>query len=637
MTTQPSFPKVTRAQWQAKAGEELGGRSPATLTRRTADGIDVAPLSMREDASASEQRPAQRGWWTMAELRHADVAAANAAARRDIELGANAVLFVLDGELRAGRSSSATPDGLVAEPERDLAALLDGIDARRTPVLFEAGVLAPRWADVFEQWLDDHASTDGPERAELGRGPRAGGAVYDPIAALVGSGRLERELDEALAGTVDAVLGMRAGVLGISTAVYHDAGASEADELALGLAGCAELLRRGEPLGLEFADLDGAMMWTLAVAGRPFEAIAKLRAARVLWAKFGAALGHGEAAPWIHARCSQRLWTRHAPWVNLLRGTVASFAAAVGGADSVATAPFDGLCGPEQDAADGLGRGSELGRRLAVNTQVMLREESGLDRVIDPAGGSGTVEALTDALARAAWQRFREIEREGGLIEGLMDGRIQARIESQAARLREQVATRKLAITGVSTYPILADEPTPKQSANTAAVPANGSDAAGGSVSVKALTCERLAAPFERLRDAAAQHERRPSMFACKLGPLTAHQARLDFARNCFGAAGIELCESETQESLAAAMRASGCAIAIICGSDADYPRMVAPALAALREGGARAVWVAGRPPDDSASWPASWGLTAESLPRFVFLGANVLTELEHALAGGEG
>src|SRR5689334_10706054 len=177
------------------------------------------------------------------------------------------------------------------------------------------------------------------------------------------------------------MLGMRAGLVGISTAVYHDTGASEADELALALSSCAELLRRGSELGLEFSDLADAVIWTLPVAGRVFEAIAKLRAARLVWAKFSAAAGRSNSSLWIHATSSQRAWTRHGAWVNLLRGTVGSFAAAIGGADSIATAPFDGLCGPEGGTVDGLGRGSELGRRLAIDSQLILREESRLAAV----------------------------------------------------------------------------------------------------------------------------------------------------------------------------------------------------------------------------------------------------------------
>jgi methylmalonyl-CoA mutase len=699
----------TRAQWEAKAGEELDGRPLQSLFRTTADGIEVAPLYLRdallggsralgggeaiENASPGGPRALGGGetiknaspsigehlrartstgagiglgWMSVQEYRHADPRLANAAARRDLELGADGLRFIVDSELRAGRAAAATPDGLVCDPDAELATLLEGIDPTRTRLWFDAGLLAPRWADALERWIDDTHTADAPEAAPLGRGPSHGGVIYDPFTPLVatgslagrapGSGRgrgdnesLVCDVEAAFATNQDAVLGMRVGLLGVSTAVYHDAGATEADELALALASCAELLRHGNELGLEFADIADAMIWTLPIAGRLFEGVAKLRAARVVWAKFSAAAGLPHTSLWIHATSSQRTWTRHGAWVNLLRGTVGSFAAAVGGADSIATAAFDGLCGPEGDTVDGLGRGSELGRRLAIDTQMILREESQLARVVDPAGGSWYVESLTDALARAAWQRFRVFEQRGGLLANLRAGSIQAEIESAAKRLRERVATRKLPLTGLSTYPTLDDPPTPDQAPNHA--PNQAPNQAGSTgveslpstsayVEVAALGRLRLAAPFERLRDAAQRHVVRPRVYACNLGLLAAHQARLEFASNCFAAGGLELCPSDGFAlddldmligSVREGMRASGCALAVVCGRDQDYSRLAAAVVVALRNSGAKAVWIAGRPPSPHDA--DSWGLDPELPPRFMYLGGDVLIELEFALA----
>jgi len=436
------FPPVTFAQWQAQAERELRGRPLSALTRTNAEGIAVAPIYMREQVMpehvggrAGLGTRATRRWQTIQEYRHADPGAANAAARRDVELGADGLWFIVDRELRAGREPGAPPDGLVCDPADELDALLAGVDPTRTPVFIDAGLLAPVWADCLEVWLDAR-SGEGPEPAVLGRGPARGGVIYDPFTPLVRSGSLELGFEAALTEVVDAMLGRTVGLIGVSTCAYHDAGASDVDELALALSTCAELIRRGASLGLEAEDLAASLIWTVAIAGRPFEAIAKLRAARLCWAKFATASGlvseAGAHSLWIHASSSQRTWTRHAPWVNLLRGTVGSFAAALGGADSVATAAFDGLCGPEGAEADGLGRGSELGRRLALNTQLILREEAGLDRTLDPAGGSHYVEALTEALARAAWQRFRELEGSGGLVANLCAGSVQRSIAASA-------------------------------------------------------------------------------------------------------------------------------------------------------------------------------------------------------------
>jgi methylmalonyl-CoA mutase len=655
--TDPAFPPVTRAQWQAQAEAELRGRPLSSLTRTTTDGIAVAPVYLRDDppADALGQPAVTLGraglgtrattrWRTVQDYRHADPEAANAAARRDLELGADGAWFVLDGQLRAGRDPGSPADGLVADPVDDLALLLAGIDPRKTPVFIDAGLRAPQWADAVELYIDDHASR-GPEAVELGRGAARGGVVYDPFTPLLQTGSLELGFEAALTEQVDAVLGREVGLLGISTCVYHDAGASDADELALALASFAELLRRGVGLGLEAEDLASSQVWTLAIGGRPFEAIAKLRAARVCWAKLAAAAGLSpeQRRLWIHASASQRTWTRHGAWVNLLRGTVGTFAAALGGADSIATASFDGLCGPEADEPEGLGRGSELGRRLAIDTQVLLREESGLDRTLDPAGGSGYVESLTDALARAAWQRFRAIEAGGGLVAGLLDGSVQGRIGEQAAALRARVATRKQAITGVSSFPVLTDEPPPIQEPNLSHAdtpePLRNSPVLEPA-EVAQLPVLRLAAPFERLRDASeawlGSHGARPQLFALCLGPFADHQARAEFAANLFAAGGLAMVTSEGFEpsaaaiaSIRAAFEASGCAAAVICGRDPDYVGIAGELVAALRAGGARAVWIAGRPPAELGEW----GLDPSAPPAFIHLGGDALAAIEQALA----
>ena len=470
--SQSTFSPVTPEQWEAKATKDLKGRPLAKLSRQTLDGIELPPLfrqAPEPDAGRIASEGVAKRWRSVQELHHADPEAANRAARRDLELGADGLRFVLDRAIMAGREPGADHDGLMCDPAESLDALLAGIDPRRTPVFIDAGLAAPIWIDQLEEWIDnlpelDDDGDDGEAgEAELGRGVAHGGVIYDPLAALAETGSIELELDAALGRMVDTVLGMRAGLLGVSTRPYHDAGASDGYELGLALASCAELLRRGEAFELEIGDLVPAMVWTLPLSGRPFEAIAKLRAARVVWAKFCAAAGLGEPGSlWIHATSSRREWTRLGPWVNLLRGTVGSFAAAIGGADAVATGAFDGLCGPEGDAVADLGRGSELGRRLALNTQLILRQESHLDRVIDPARGSYFVETLTDALARSAWTHFQAIEAAGGLVAGLQSGSIQATIAETAATLTREAATRRRPLTGLSTFPVLDDQPTPE-------------------------------------------------------------------------------------------------------------------------------------------------------------------------------
>ncbi|NVB39136.1 hypothetical protein G6O69_14930 [Pseudenhygromyxa sp. WMMC2535] len=684
--SEPKFPPVDRAKWQAKAERDLRGRPLASLTKRTLDDVAVPPLAMAEDVeeltlgAAPGRFPRLRGrtrlgagvgagWLSVQTLRHADPQAANAAGRADLQFGAHGLRFVLDGELQAGREPSSSPDGLVFDPHTQLDALLEGIDPFAHPIYFEAGLMAPELIDALELWLDEHEgehsdsersdASEGEDEQGPARGPARGGVIYDPVSALLRTGEIERGFEAALGEGVDAVLGTQRGLIGVSTAPWYNAGAGEAESLALALSTCAEILRRGAPLGLEPGDLAEGLTWTVAVGGRPFEAIASLRAARVLWSKFAAAcgLGEDEQGLWIHATPTRRTQTRFGSWVNLLRGTAGSFAAAIGGADSVATAAFDGLCGPEDEQREGLGRGSALGRRLAINTQVLLREESHLGRVIDPAGGSWAVESLTDAIARAAWTRFRAIEGAGGLVAGLQSGALQARVGEQGEQLRRLAATRKRPITGVSTFPALDDRPPPEQGPNTTS--AAGPDLHRAAPRLDNARIEaplprlRLAAPFEQLRAAsdswAASHDgQRPTVAAINLGKLAAHQARLDFAANLFKAGGLSVETLDEQgfaigegedggegsglaPSAAASERlaARGLGLAVICGHDRDYAHGLGALVSSLRAAGAKAVWIAGKPP---AGELAAWGLDPALPPAFIHLGCDALAALDHAL-----
>lgn len=615
------FPAKTRADWQARAQRELGTRPLATLTRTSPEGIAIAPVYLPDDvamlapAGLPGQPPFVRGrtalgpgtegaWRTMQDYHHADLREANAAARVDVERGASGCRFVLAPSLRAGLGRVQALDPI---------ALLDGLDPARVLIHVDAGLAAPHVIDRLEPWWDEQ---DLPSESHAA----VGGVVCDPIAALVEVGALACTPEQACGELIDRVLGTERGLLGLSGAPWHHAGASDADELALVLASVVELLRVGDAFDLTLADVAPRLVVTLACGAEPFPTIAKLRAARLAWAKLALACGEAEVdAPWIHATPSLRLHARRLPWNNLLRAGHAVFAAAIGGADSIASAPFDGELG------------SALGRRLALNTQVILREESSLGRVIDPAGGSFYVEALTDALARAAWQRLQTIEREGGLLAGLRAGTIQATLAKAAAELRSKAATRKLAITGVSSWPALDDRPPPPSPPDPepfVAAPMRQVER-----QIEPLPRLRLAAPFEQLRDAAerwaAAHGRAPTIFAATIGTPAHHQPRLDFARNLFAAGGLALVE--TLCDALAEFAASGCVLAVVCGRDEDYPTHLCPLLRGLLDAGARAVFVAGRPPREP--WP---DMPAQP-PNYVYLGCDVLEPLALALRALEG
>jgi methylmalonyl-CoA mutase len=256
----------------------------------------------------------------------------------------------------------------------------------------------------------------------------------------------------------------------------------------------------------------------------------------------------------------------------MLRTTVACFAAGVGGADVVTVQPFDAA----------LGLPDAFSRRIARNTQNLLVEEGHLARVLDPAGGSWYVEALTGSLAQAAWAWFTEIERAGGLAAALDSGLVGERIAAAWDERARRVAHRTDAITGVSEFPNLAEE-LPVREPAAATAPSGG------------LPRVRVAAPFEELRDRAAAAPRPPRVYLATLGPAARHTARATFAANLFQAGGLETPSGDGASGLAGAATTVAC----ICGTDRDYAESAAGLARQLREAGASSVWLAGRPEPD--------------------------------------
>jgi methylmalonyl-CoA mutase len=381
-------------------------------------------------------------------------------------------------------------------------------------------------------------------------------------------------------------------------ALVHEAGGSEAQELGALIASAIDTLRRLDA-ALDAKTAAGRMLFLVALDSNYGVGIAKLRAARRLWARCLEALGLPAAPMKLQAVTSARMLTKYDPWTNMLRGTAAAFAGAVGGADILTVRAFN----------EALGLPEELGRRIARNTQVIAMEESQLGRVADATGGAWFTETLAEDLAKAAWAEFQRIESEGGFAASLMAGAFQARVTASREARAKDVARRKIPLTGVSEYPLLEEIGAPVAEVETQKAKAV-SDAglkhfvkalpqAGADVLAAALEPIRLAAPFEALRDAAAKADRPPAVFLATLGSLAEFTARADFARNFFAAGGIASKEPpvppKAVAELAAAFKASGCRIAVLCSTDKIYEAEAAGAAEALKKAGAQRIWLAGK------------------------------------------
>ncbi|MEI7933183.1 MAG: methylmalonyl-CoA mutase family protein, partial [Alphaproteobacteria bacterium] len=386
------FGAPSESAWLKLVEKTLKGAGPETLISRTRDGIEIAPLYRDGPAAPVRKGPAAdsaRPWDIRATIRHPDPARANAQILEDLEGGASSVLVKIDPR---GKS------GVAVGSKDDLARVLNGVLLDIAPVAMNAGYLGPEVAD----WLGE--LTKGAPEAE----PQF---HLDPLTAFAQAGASPGPIESHLlhAANVAVRLGRaypKAGLFIASGRIAHEAGGTEAQELAhamaCGIAYAKTLIRCGASPDQAF----GAVVIGLSGAPDYFAAIAKLRAARILWAKLAIASGAEAVPARIEVRSSHRMLTALDPWTNMLRLASAAFGAGVGGADAIVLGSFT-------DALDGLP--TTFSRRQARNTQLVLMEEAHIARVADPAGGAWFLETLTDEMARAAWAKFRAIEAAGGI------------------------------------------------------------------------------------------------------------------------------------------------------------------------------------------------------------------------------
>lgn len=429
--------------------------------------------------------------------------------------------------------------------------------------------------------------------------------LIEPIWRLV-RGHLEKPLDETLNEIVDP-----ANDIGVNTQIYHNAGGNAVQELAFGIATGVEYLRQAEKRGQSVDVTAGKMTFVFAIGSDFFMGIAKLRAARLLWAKVVAACGgNAESQKMrIHARTS--LWNKSKldPYVNMLRNTTEAFSAVAGGADVLDVAPFDQVVRTPD----------EFSKRIARNTQVILAEECHFDHVVDPAGGSYYVETLTAQLANAAWAIFQQIEKEGGMIKALEAGIPQKQVKAVAAKKAEAIAQRRLSLIGVNVYANATEKPL-EVTADDKPCGCNcgqhGHDFI--TTNVETLAPVRGAEPFENLRAAVSASDKK-KIFLANMGPLRQHKARADFSTGFFQAGGYDVLENrgfQTVDEAAAAAIASGASVAIICSTDDTYPEIV-PALVPKLKAAGLFVVVAGYPTEHIEAFKAA------GVDEFIHIRAN--------------
>jgi methylmalonyl-CoA mutase len=514
-----------KAEWEAAAAavlrkaRRLGEDGPddavwERLTRRTLDGIGVAPLGTPEllDDLATTGRPTRVGAWDVrAHLAVTEPTTDNETLLADLE-GGVASLWL------------EAPGG-----DTDWATLLDGVLLDLAPVVLQT---TDDGARAFLRYVD--------------------GRELDP--------RTNLGLDASAATKELAELAWRAGVRAfvVDASAAHDRGASDVQELAQSVAVGAAYLRTLTDAGVDLDEAARIVEFRYAATDEQFATIAKLRAARRLWARVLELSGAEARDQHQHAVTSRPMMSKYDPWVNLLRTTVAAFAAGVGGADAVTVLPFE----------TPLGTPDAFGRRIARNTSHLLIDESHVAVVTDPAGGAYAVEKLTDDLAVAAWELFGRLD-DGADLDDEIAGTVQRRAR--------EVATRKRPITGLSEFPNLAEQLPVRAPASTSS------------------EVRRYGAAYEALRDDPPTAH----VFLATMGAVAAHTARATFASNLLAAGGIAVDVAGATETVADLVAAyDGQRVVCLAGSDGAYDAWADDAVRALREAGAAWVVIAGKPRD---------------------------------------
>ncbi len=557
------FDPATADRWHELVDKVLRGRSfDDVLVAETYDGLSVQPLYGPADGpgaepsgfvrGASSDGPAADGapggWDIRQRHGHPDPGVTNERILRDLERGVTSIEL-----LPVGMATIA-----------DLERALEGVMLDLAPVALRPGPDFIGWAGALLGVLGRRGADRAGTVAMIGADPLGVMATHLMTPWPIEAG-LTYAADLA-AHTAEHWPGVRA--LRADGAPFHNAGASDAQELAYVVAELVTYLRSLEAVGLDPARAATQISLTVVATADQFLTIAKVRALRRMLARVfdaaGAAPAAGELR--IDAITSAAMMTSRDPWVNMLRTTVACFGAAVAGVDSVTVLPFDLTTGLPDD----------LGLRMARNTQLVLQEESRVGVVADPAGGSWYVEDLTERLAADAWRRFQEVESAGGLPDAIGSGAVADAIGATAEARRDAVATRRHPITGVSEFPFLDEEPLDRpmlagwrESARDpvpvelpgpadgrlteAAVAAMAEGAAVATVTAslavgptandRTLSLRRWAEPYESLRAAAdaavGDDGTAPSVFLATLGPAAAHNARAGWIQNVLASGGV--------------------------------------------------------------------------------------------------
>ena len=605
------FPLTSAADWEAKIKEDLKGTDyEKKLVWKSLENIRIKPYYTAEDLidlPYTDKLPGHfpfiRGnktstndWEVRQDFRVFDVDTAVQKAKMAVDRGITSIGFdlTLKGDLYF----------------HDFRKLITGLADKDISLNFLAGDATPDMLDYLHKALEELGQQSSLVRGSLG---------YDPLGQLTSSGGFYRsagedftEADKLLFTAENEFPGFR--ILALNSHLFGDSGASIVQELAFGLAMAAEYLTRLTDKGHSANDIARHIQWNLSAGSDYFMEIAKIRAARLLFSGLlsGYDSNHVKSTSvFIHSITTDWNKTLYDPNVNMLRLTTEAMAAILGGCNSLLVKPYDSWYSEPGDFSE----------RIARNIQIILKDESYLDKVVDPAAGSYYIESLTDSLVESAWQLFLKVDERGGYIKAFTEGFIREEIKKTLSRRLEMVSSRKEILVGTNQYPNLNEKI--QEQVNPEIAFRKGVE--NHNRLAEPLLPGRAAEGFEKLRLAVEKHRGgRPRVFMLTYGNLALRLARSQFSCSFFGCAGYEVIDNlgfqSAKEGVDAAFAAKA-DIIVVCSSDEEYP-LIAPAVAKLVNGKVTVV-VAG-------ALACMEELKQKGITEFIHVRSNVLETLKH-------
>jgi len=577
------FPPVPTEKWEEAIIKDLKGADyEKKLVWHTIEGFKVKPYYRAEDLEGLEyldsnpgQMPYTRGkhtdnnvWDVRQDIHIADPKEANRVALDAVERGATSLGFCTKG----------------IHSLDDMATLLKGIYINAVSINF---MCSEDYLQLLKLYVE-YARKQGFDPKEL-----CGSCEFDLFRYALKHGKFHRgeaedfQMAKQLVDYAHEAL-PKFRVLTVHGSLLHNAGSNIVQELGFSLAAANELVARLTDLGCKMEHVAKSIVLNVGIGSTYFMEMAKIRAARLLWSKIVEQYKpECDCAYKLYVHATTSAWNQsvYDPYVNMLRSTTETMSACIAGVDSITTNPFDIAF----ESPDG------FGYRIGRNQQILLKEESYMDKIVDPAAGSYYIENLTDSIAQYAWQNFLNVEEKGGFAKAIREGYVQDEVAKIAQQRDMDIATRKTTILGTNQYPNLNDkglERVKKESAYCC-----GGDCPAGT-EIKPLRLYRGAEAFEHLRLATEKSGNRPKVFLLTYGNLAMRKARSGFATNFFGVAGYEIIDNvgfeNAEDGVKAALDAKA-DIVVLCSSDDEYAEITEAACKGLK-GKVKSIVVAGNP-----------------------------------------